>query len=49
MPKFVIISSRVGGMVFGAPFQGVLPYGASKAAVNYLARKLHFENDGLSK
>jgi hypothetical protein len=28
---------------------GMLPYGASKAAENYLACKLHFENEGLSK
>lgn len=47
-PKFVLISSRTGSITNGAVYPwGILTYGASKAAANYLARKLHFENDGL--
>ncbi|EIN06082.1 NAD(P)-binding protein [Punctularia strigosozonata HHB-11173 SS5] len=49
-PKFVAVSSQAGGIDFGAslPFQST-PYGVSKAAENYLIRKLHFEHekDGL--
>jgi NAD(P)-dependent dehydrogenase (short-subunit alcohol dehydrogenase family) len=49
-PKFVLISSRAGSIAFGTKFPiDMLPYGASKAAANFLARKLHYENDGLSK
>jgi NAD(P)-dependent dehydrogenase (short-subunit alcohol dehydrogenase family) len=48
-PKFIPISSVVGSLAIGA----VLPthnlaYGASKAALNFVARKLRVENDGLS-
>ncbi|EIN06063.1 NAD(P)-binding protein [Punctularia strigosozonata HHB-11173 SS5] len=49
-PKFVIISSGAGSITEGAQMSlGMLPYGVSKAAENYLARKLHFEHeqDGL--
>lgn len=49
-PKFVAVSSQAGGIDFGAslPMQS-MPYGVSKAAENYLVRKLHFEHekDGL--
>ncbi|EIN05948.1 NAD(P)-binding protein [Punctularia strigosozonata HHB-11173 SS5] len=49
-PKFAIISSLGGSITVGTeiPF-GFLPYGMSKAAVNYVAKKLHVEyaNDGL--
>jgi NAD(P)-dependent dehydrogenase (short-subunit alcohol dehydrogenase family) len=49
-PKFVVISSRAGSITLGPTIPGIiLSYGVSKAAVNYLVRKLHFENDGLSK
>jgi NAD(P)-dependent dehydrogenase (short-subunit alcohol dehydrogenase family) len=48
-PKFVIISSRAGSNVIGAAIPGGLSYGASKAAVNFLSRKLHFENEGLGE
>ncbi|EIN06059.1 NAD(P)-binding protein [Punctularia strigosozonata HHB-11173 SS5] len=48
--KFIMISSQGGGLERGAamPFD-IGAYGISKAAENYLARKLHFEhaNDGL--
>lgn len=46
-PKFVVISSRVGSITIGSALVGAVPYGASKSAVNYLCRKLHFENDGI--
>ncbi|EIN05949.1 NAD(P)-binding protein [Punctularia strigosozonata HHB-11173 SS5] len=49
-PKFVMISSSGGSIATGAPIPlRMLPYGTSKAAENYLARKLHFEHekDGL--
>jgi len=46
-PKFLVISSTVGsiGDMMPVPFFG---YGLSKAAVNYLVRKLHFENPALT-
>jgi hypothetical protein len=49
-PKFVAISSRVGSIATGA----VLPfpqteYGTSKAAVNWMIKKLWTENPGLSQ
>jgi NAD(P)-dependent dehydrogenase (short-subunit alcohol dehydrogenase family) len=51
-PKFVVISSVGGSIEVGAafPFEAA-PYGISKAAVNFLARKLHTEHaaDGLGK
>jgi norsolorinic acid ketoreductase len=47
-PKFLVISSSVGSISdmesIPAPFFG---YGLSKAATNYLVRKLHFENPTL--
>ena len=45
-PMFFGISSSIGGIAEMVPLPG-LAYGASKAAVNYLARKLHFEHEGL--
>jgi norsolorinic acid ketoreductase len=47
-PKFVTISSPVGSI----GHQELIPipstaYGASKAALNYLTRKIHFENPNL--
>ena len=47
-PKFVYISSplaSIGGME-QRPFP-MAAYGASKAAMNYFIRKIHFENEGL--
>ncbi|KAL1752455.1 hypothetical protein FB107DRAFT_219900 [Schizophyllum commune] len=43
-PKFIVISSAVGSVTVGAnlPFN-IYAYGASKAAVNWVARKLHHD------
>lgn len=49
-PKFVIITSASGSLTISPPMS--VPngaYGMSKAAVNYLARMLHFENEGLGE
>jgi len=47
-PRFIPISSAAGSITEGSAFPaGVLAYGSSKAAENYLARKLHFEHEGL--
>ncbi|KZP15550.1 NAD(P)-binding protein [Athelia psychrophila] len=47
-PKFVAISSMGGSIAQGTPIpKGMLAYGASKAALNYLMRKVHFEYPGL--
>ena len=48
-PKFIPITSGIGSLTayISAPL-GYLAYGVSKAALNYLARKIHFENDWLS-
>ena len=49
-PKFIPISSAAGSITEGTTFPaGILAYGSSKAAENYLARKLHFEHEELSK
>jgi norsolorinic acid ketoreductase len=47
-PKFVVISSTLGSVGIG-PTKNVPSgsYGASKASVNYLMRKLHFEHPEL--
>lgn len=48
MPKFVAVSSSIStiaGMEY-VPLT-VSSYGASKAALNFLGRKIHFENEGL--
>ncbi|KAF7972914.1 hypothetical protein HWV62_16560 [Athelia sp. TMB] len=43
-PKFIAISSAGGSIAQGTPMpRGMLAYGASKAALNYLVRKVHFE------
>ena len=43
-PKFIVISSAVGSVTVGAnlPFN-IYAYDASKAAVNWVARKLHHD------
>jgi len=47
-PTFVPISSGAGSITNGASMPaGFTAYGASKAAMNYLARKLHFEHPEL--
>lgn len=51
-PKFIAISTGAGSIEYGAALPvGFVPYGVSKAALNYLARKLHFEyeKDGLGE
>jgi NAD(P)-dependent dehydrogenase (short-subunit alcohol dehydrogenase family) len=47
-PKFIPVSSLAGSLEIGtkAPLQK-LAYGTSKAALNFLTRKLRMENDGL--
>ncbi|KII87061.1 hypothetical protein PLICRDRAFT_42697 [Plicaturopsis crispa FD-325 SS-3] len=45
-PKFVAISTVGGSIEAGAAFPfPIAAYGASKAAENWLARKIHFENE----
>ncbi|KAM6478626.1 hypothetical protein HDV62DRAFT_382744 [Trichoderma sp. SZMC 28011] len=48
-PRFVVISSSVGSIaeIEGYPVQ-LGAYGASKAAINYLMRKVHFEEKWLT-
>lgn len=47
-PKFIAISSMGGSIAQGTSIpKGMLAYGASKAALNYLMRKVHFEYLGL--
>jgi norsolorinic acid ketoreductase len=47
-PKFVVISSIVGSIAFLDNLQvPAAAYGASKAAVNFLVRKVHFEHPEL--
>ncbi|KAF2805676.1 NAD(P)-binding protein [Mytilinidion resinicola] len=47
-PKFIVISSSLGSVKAG-PEWGMPSgaYGASKASINYLTRKLHFEHERL--
>ena len=48
MPKFVTMGSTAGSI--GGMEQVPVPnsvYGPSKAMVNWLTRKMHFENEGL--
>jgi NAD(P)-dependent dehydrogenase (short-subunit alcohol dehydrogenase family) len=47
-PKFIPVSSGIGSIAYGSqlPVQK-LAYGTSKAALNYLTRKLRMENEGL--
>ncbi|KII91994.1 hypothetical protein PLICRDRAFT_154202 [Plicaturopsis crispa FD-325 SS-3] len=48
LPKFVVISTVGGTITIGATFPlGLAAYGTSKAAVNYLTRKINGENEGL--
>ncbi|KAF7968112.1 hypothetical protein HWV62_31975 [Athelia sp. TMB] len=49
VPKFIVITSIAGSIALGPSMPALNgAYTVSKAAVNYLARKLHFENEGLS-
>jgi len=47
-PKFIAVSSTAGSIELGPSFS-TISYGASKAALNYLIRKIHceHENEGL--
>jgi NAD(P)-dependent dehydrogenase (short-subunit alcohol dehydrogenase family) len=49
-PKFMAISSIAGSITIapGFPYKSIA-YGASKAALNFVVRKLHSENDELSE
>lgn len=48
--KFVTISSAAGSIADGAAMPlRMVAYGASKAALNYLTRRLHFEHEDLGK
>jgi NAD(P)-dependent dehydrogenase (short-subunit alcohol dehydrogenase family) len=49
-PKFIPISSVGGSITYCAPM-GIphLPYGTSKAALNYLTVKIRADHEGLSK
>ncbi|KZT54366.1 NAD(P)-binding protein [Calocera cornea HHB12733] len=48
-PKFIVISTAVGSIQIGTTFPiPNLPYGTTKAAVNWLTVKLHYEYPGLS-
>jgi len=47
-PKFIVISSVVGSITLTDQVRmQATAYGASKAAVNYITRKIHFENEHL--
>jgi NAD(P)-dependent dehydrogenase (short-subunit alcohol dehydrogenase family) len=48
-PKFIPISSGVGSLsaYISMPLRGFC-YGTTKVALNYMARKIHFENEWLS-
>ncbi|KAL6894800.1 hypothetical protein GGI43DRAFT_429307 [Trichoderma evansii] len=46
-PKFVVISSSMGSISFNVP-QKFGAYGASKAAINFLMRKVHNEEEWLT-
>ena len=48
-PKFILISSVGGSISVGTEHNKFPAYGASKAAANYLTRKLHFEHEDLSE
>ncbi|KII87099.1 hypothetical protein PLICRDRAFT_176889 [Plicaturopsis crispa FD-325 SS-3] len=48
IPKFAVISTAAGSIQLGAAIPlGVSAYGPSKAAVNFLTRNIHFENERL--
>ncbi|KAF8970810.1 NAD(P)-binding protein [Flammula alnicola] len=47
-PKFIPISSGAGSLTaYMQTFPGYTAYGVSKAGLNWLSRKIHFENDWL--
>jgi short-subunit dehydrogenase len=47
-PKFVAVSSFIGSIAIGPTIPvKLVTYGASKAALNFVVRKMHQENEGL--
>ncbi|CAA7264441.1 unnamed protein product [Cyclocybe aegerita] len=46
MQKFIPISSAAGSLSAAAPF-GLIVYGGSKVLLNYITRRIHFENEWL--
>ncbi|KZO92379.1 NAD(P)-binding protein [Calocera viscosa TUFC12733] len=47
-PKFIVVSSLAGSIQVGTSFPiPILPYGTSKAAVNWFTTKLHYEYPSL--
>ena len=49
-PKFIPISALGGSIAFAAELPlNILPYSVSKAALNFITRKLHFEFPELSE
>lgn len=49
-PKFIPFTSGLGSLTeyIGMPAQ-LAAYGTSKAALNWITRRIHFENDWISK
>lgn len=49
LPKWMAISSTVGsiGLIGKVPVNGLMAYGSSKAALNWLTRGIHEENGGV--
>ncbi|KAF8189067.1 hypothetical protein BJ912DRAFT_1106266, partial [Pholiota molesta] len=47
LPRFVPISSTRGSVEYVATATFNIPYGMSKAALNWVTRKIHYENDWL--
>jgi len=47
--KFIPITSSGGSLTYGIEEDlGLTGYGASKAALNYISRRIHFENEWIS-
>lgn len=49
-PKFIVISSQGGSISDQSKLQfPIAAYGSSKAALNYLVRKIHFEHEDVRR
>lgn len=46
-PKFVVVSSIMGSIELAPSMPPITVYGSSKAAVNYIVRRIHAENPEL--
>lgn len=47
-PKFVVVSSGMGSVTNAESWEALMTaYGSSKAAVNFIVRRIHMENPGL--